>query len=154
MKKTGVMTLPTAFALCAVAVLSYAAGATQEKMPVNRTAAQLTWRPIQPESPIQVAILWGDMTSGGEYGMLLKLPAGIEAGMHSHTADYHAVNLQGTWIHTNQGRPSVELGPGSYVMQPGKQDHNDACTGSTECVLFVHQHGANDLIPAQEPGNR
>jgi len=83
--------------------------------------------------------------------MLLKLPPGFEAGMHSHTADYEAVLVQGTWIHTNDGDTSApkENTPGSFVFQPGKQNHNDICKSKTDCILFVHQHAKGDFIPAK-----
>jgi Domain of unknown function (DUF4437) len=139
--------------LAAVAGLSYAAGAAKGKQPVTMGASELVFEPYAPGAPLQVAKLWGDRAKGGDYGMLLKLPAGFEAGMHSHTADYHAVNVQGTWIHTNEGQtsPAKEMPPGSYVFQPGKQIHNDVCKGKTDCIIFVHQHAKGDFIPAKAP---
>lgn len=138
--------------LAAVAGLSYAAGAAKGKAPVNVGAADIKWEEYAPGTPLQVAKLWGDRAKGGDYGMLLKLPPGFEAGMHAHTGDYHAVSVQGSWLHTNEGDANAkEFGPGSYVMQPGKQFHNDVCKSKTECVLFVHQHAKGDFIPAKAP---
>lgn len=109
-----------------VAAVSYAAGVAQSK-PVNMPLSSMKWTPAAPGSPLQIAILWGDREKGNDYGMLLKMPAGAEAGMHAHTGAYHAVNVQGNWVHTNQGDPKgYELPPGSYVMQPGKAMHNDS----------------------------
>lgn len=125
----------------------YAAAAAQAGRPVNLPASGIKWVPYGPGTPLEIAVLWGDRTKG-EYGMLLKMPAGFDAGMHTHTADYHAVSVQGTWVHTNSGQPPVTLPVGSYVMQPGKAVHNDQCQGSTPCVLFVHQHAPGDFIPA------
>ena len=136
-----------AIVVAAVAAVSYAAGVAQGKS-VNMPLSSLKWAPAAPGSPIQIAVLWGDRANGPEYGMLLKMPAGSEAGMHAHTGDYHAVNVQGTWVHTNQGDPKQnELPPGSYAMQPGKAMHNDMCKGTTECIIFVHQHAPGDFIP-------
>lgn len=121
-----------------------AAGKTSTQVP----ATSLTWEPLAPGVPLQAAKLWGDRTKGA-YGMLLKLPAGFEAGEHGHTADYKAVLISGTWIHTDAGQPIAagkELSPGSYVMQPGKAMHNDACKAGTDCVLFVMQDGKNDFL--------
>jgi quercetin dioxygenase-like cupin family protein len=117
---------------------------------VEMPMSQVKWEPAGPGSPIQLGILWGDRNKGPEYAMLLKLPAGTEAGWHSHTAAYHAVAVQGTWVHTSskEGKP-IELGPGGHVMQPGKIVHNDACKGSTDCIIFIHQHAAGDMIPAK-----
>ena len=138
-----------AIVVAAVAAVSYAAGVAQGK-PVNMPLASLKWAPAAPGSPIQIAVLWGDRDKGPEYGMLLKMPAASEAGMHAHTGDYHAVNVQGTWVHTNQGDPKQnELPPGSYAMQPGKAMHNDMCKGTTECIIFVHQHAPGDFIPGK-----
>jgi quercetin dioxygenase-like cupin family protein len=138
-----------ALGVAAVAAISYAAGVAQGKA-VNSPLSSLKWVPAGPGSPIQIATLWGDREKGPEYGMLLKMPAGSEAGRHSHTGAYHAVNVQGTWVHTNDGDPKPhELPPGSYAMQPGKAVHNDMCKGTTECIIFVHQHAAGDFIPAK-----
>jgi anti-sigma factor ChrR (cupin superfamily) len=139
----------SALVVAAVAAVSYAAGVAQGK-PVNMPIANMKWMPAAPGSPLQVAILWGDRAKGNDYGMLLKLPAGSEAGKHAHTAAYHAVNVQGTWVHTNDGDPKAyELPTGSYAMQPGKAMHNDMCKGTTECIIFVHQHGPGDFIPGK-----
>jgi hypothetical protein len=92
--------------------------------------------PYAPGVPLQVAKLWGDRTKGA-YGMLLKLPAGFEAGFHAHTADYKAVLISGTWVHPDEGKEvaaSKELTPGSFVMQPGKVFHNDKCKEGSDCA--------------------
>src|SRR6185503_584759 len=121
--------LSTALVLVGVAGLSYAAGAAKGKAPVKVPMADMKWAPYTEGSPLSAIALWGDRTKAGEYGMLLKMPAGFEAGFHSHTADYQAVLVQGGWIHTFEGDTAapVVMTPGSYVMQPGKQNHNDQC---------------------------
>lgn len=140
--------------LVAVAGLSYAAGAAKGKAPINTAAGDLKWEPLMPGAPLQIAKLWGDRAKG-EYAMLLKMPGGFDSGMHSHTADYHGVAIKGTWVHTNEGGAAApELGPGSHVMQPGKQNHNDACKGTEECIIFVHQHAKGDFIPAKPPAEK
>lgn len=133
--------------LVLVACGAYSIGVAQGKA-VNMPAATLKWVPAAPGSPMQMVNLWGDQTKG-DYGMLLKMPAGMVAGRHTHTADYHALGVQGTWVHTNDGGKPIELGPGSYVMQPGKQVHDDSCKGPGECVIFVHQHAPRDFMPAK-----
>jgi hypothetical protein len=151
MKSTFKKSLVSALVLAAVS-LSYAAGAAAKgKPPVNWAASDLKWDPYAPGVPLQVAKLWGDRLKGGEYGMLLKLPAGFEAGFHSHTADYEAVLVQGTWVHSNEGdaTPAKEMTPGSYVFQPGKQIHNDVCKSKTDCIIFIHQHAKGDFIPVK-----
>ncbi len=137
-------------AVTGLAVASYAAGAAQARQAVNTPASAIKWEPYAPGTPLQIAVLWGDRAKGNDYGMLLKLPAGFEAGQHAHTGDYYAVNVQGNWVHTNAGSTAVpQLPPGSYVFQPGKQMHNDICKGTTDCILFIHQHAAGDFIPGK-----
>ena len=106
--------------------------------------------------PLQIAKLWGDRDKGPEYAMLLKLPAGSDSGMHAHTADYHAVLVQGTWVHTVEGDAASvkDLAPGSYVFQPGKQMHSDVCKGKQDCIIFVHQHAKGDFIPSKKPADK
>ena len=135
----------------AVAGVSYTAGAAKGKEAVMTPLPDIKFEPYAAGVPLQVAKLWGDRTKGGDYAMLLKMPAGFEVGMHAHTLDYYAVNVQGTWVHTVEGdtNPPKELAVGSYVFQPGKQMHNDVCKGKTDCILFIHQHGKGDFIPAK-----
>jgi anti-sigma factor ChrR (cupin superfamily) len=139
-------------ALSAVAGISYAAGAAKAKQAVLTPAADIVWEDLMPGAPLKMAKLWGDRSKGA-YGMLLKLPAGFEAGNHSHSLDYHAVVVQGSWQHTVAGdaAPPKEMGPGSYALQPGKQDHNDICKSKTDCIILIQQDGKGDFIPAKAP---
>jgi hypothetical protein len=131
-----------------VAAAAYTTGAAQAGQAVNVAAGDLEWAPYGPGSPLEVVTLWGDRTKG-EYGMLLKVPGNFELGWHTHTADYHGLAVQGTWVHTNADGQPHELPAGSYALQPGKQPHNDACKGSTPCIVLIHQHAAGDYTPVQ-----
>lgn len=149
MTKTATKTMLGVVVLCGVAAISYAAGAAKAKEAMITPAGELKWEPLMG-GPLQIAKLWGDRDKGPEYGMLLKVPAGFDSGMHAHTADYHAVAIQGPWVHTVDGdtTPGKELTPGSSVFQPGKQMHDDLCkAGKTECIVFIHQHAKGDFIP-------
>jgi quercetin dioxygenase-like cupin family protein len=151
MTKTLTKTLLGAMVLIAVAAVSYAAGAAKAKQAVITPAPEIKWEAMGPNMPLQMAKLWGDRDKGPEYGMLLKFPGGADSGMHSHTGDYHAISIQGTWVHTVEGEagPAKELPAGSYVFQPGKQMHSDVCKGKTDCIIFVHQHAKGDFIPSK-----
>ena len=100
-----------------ILALSYAAGAAKGKAPVNTPAGDLKWEEYAPGVPLQIAKLWGDRTKGGEYAMLLKFPPKFEAGMHAHTADYHAISIKGQWVHTNEGGAAVEKGVGLVEVE-------------------------------------
>jgi len=94
-------------------------------------------------------VLWGD-PKGNDYAVLLRLPPGFTPGPHGHTAAYHGVSIQGTWTHVFGDDDIRSLPPASYVMQPGGAEHNDAYAGPEDCILFIHQHGAQDFIPPKK----
>ena len=142
----------SALVLAAVAGASYTAGAMQANKPVMTPVGSVKWEPYAPGNPLQVATLWGDRTKGPQYGMLLKIPAGFDSGPHSHTNAYHALGIQGLWSHSNVGdKAMTDLPVGSFVFQPGKTVHTDVCKSKTDCIVFVHQHGPGDFLPAKMP---
>ena len=155
MKKTLTKMILGAVVLTAVAVVSYNAGAAKAKVATVTSAPEIKWEPMMGGA-MHMALLWGNRDKGPEYGMLLKFPGGADSGMHTHTGDYHAVSLQGTWVHAVEGEtaPAKELPPGSYVFQPGKQMHSDVCKGKQDCIIFVHQHAKGDFIPAKKPADK
>jgi quercetin dioxygenase-like cupin family protein len=132
--------------LLAAAGLGYVAA--NAKSGTMTAADQLEWRERRPGSPVKMVILWGNPNMG-EYATLLKFPAGFVAPIHAHTGDYHGMSLSGTWRHSFEGGEERDLPPGSYVFQPGLEMHGDACVGSQDCVLFIHQYVKDDFIPKQ-----
>jgi len=115
---------------------------------VEISADQLKWFEV-PGTPLKMAVAWGDPQKGA-HGRFLKLPAGFEAGMHAHTNDYDSVVVSGTWIHWEEGATTPkEFTVGSYVHQPGMHFHNDRCKEGADCILYTHQTGKNDYIPAK-----
>ena len=134
--------------LCLAAASGWATAADSGKAGVMIPVDQIQWKELSPGSPVMIALLWGDRTSG-DYAMLLKLPAGFVAPIHAHTGDYYGMNLTGTWRHSFDGGDQKDLAPGSYVYQPGMGFHGDSCIGSEDCILFIHQHAKGDFIPKQ-----
>ena len=134
--------------LLAAAGLSVGASGRQAK-PTNTPLLSMRWVPYAPGSPLQIAVLWGDRTKPVQYAMYLKMPAGFEAGRHTHTNDYHAVSIQGRWVHSNEDDRPHQLTAGGVAFQPGKQVHNDVCRGTTDCIILVTQMGPGDFVPAK-----
>jgi hypothetical protein len=87
----------------------------------------------------ELAALWGDR-SKGEAGTLLRTQADFESGLHSHTADYRAVVVQGVWKHwvpaTGEGM-GVRLERGAYWTQVKTQLHEDACISAEPCIILL-----------------
>jgi hypothetical protein len=103
------------------------------------TADRTPWYVEAPGVPVKLAKLWGDRTVG-EAGTLLTAPAGFHAGLHSHTADYWAVVVQGTWQHlvpsTGEGK-GLRLEPGAFWTQKRTEPHDDWCISKTPCVILL-----------------
>jgi quercetin dioxygenase-like cupin family protein len=134
-------------AIVASAGLGYTAHSEMAGM--MTPANQIDWQPIAEDSPLQMAVLFGD-PSKGENVRMFKLPAGHVVPVHMHTGDYHGVNVAGTWRHTFDGGEDLKLPAGSYVFQPGGQFHGDACVGPEECIIMVYQSGPADYIPKDQ----
>jgi len=148
------LAIPVLF-LAAVAFLTRsaeAADATSKggKEFVARSASDMTFAalPGGPPGPV-LATLWGDPTKGA-YGAIEKFPAGFSAPLHTHSGDHKVVIISGTWIHGEEGKPDVRLGPGSYLFQPANQKHTTACDTGSECVFFIESLGKFDIKMAGE----
>ena len=107
----------------------------------------LTYAAMSPdvEGGPEIAVLHGDLQSGGAF--FLRLPPGNKSGLHTHTADYHAVVVSGAPKHWIAGadKKAKPLAIGSHWFQPGGQPHGDECTGTEPCVLFLVMGGALDF---------
>ena len=115
--------------------------------PIVMPAGDLKWTDLDPAGApgVKVAALWGDHTTGA-FGAFFKLPAGFAVPLHAHTHDMHVVFVSGTYIQAPEGKPPFRLGPGSYLMQPGRDyRHTTSCDTSADCVFFVESKGAFDL---------
>ena len=90
-------------------------------------------------APVELGALWGDRGKG-EAGTLLRTPAGFQSGLHSHTADYQAVVVQGVWKHwvpsTSEGI-DVRLERGAHWTQVKTQLHEDACISAEPCIILL-----------------
>jgi quercetin dioxygenase-like cupin family protein len=143
-----------AVAILSVGVMVGAAGAKAMKEPKFTDFNDLKWGPMDPKDPThspQVSVVYGSLAKG-PMGFFLKAPAGQQFPRHSHTNDYYAVVVQGTWMHSFADANDMKKGgPGSTWYQPGKQVHGDGCAPGADCVVFISMpSGKEDFIPAKE----
>lgn len=111
----------------------------------------LEFQPLAEGSPVMIAVLWGDPMTGPS-GFLLRLPAGFEAPMHTHTASYRAVVVDGEALHWIEGEDkamAASLGEGGYWLQPGGQAHGDANPGDSPSLSLVIFDGPFDFVAAE-----
>lgn len=114
------------------------------------TRGEAKWAPADPAQPdgLKLAVVQGDPATG-PVGFLLEMPAGANAGLHSHTGSYHAVVLDGApahWLPHEQGE-GEPVEPGTYWFQPGGYDHGDRCTSDVPCHAFVFNEQLLDFKP-------
>lgn len=132
-----------------LAALLFVNTATAENKLTNKLTKpidQLEW--IKGAEGLYFALAWGDWTKEDtDYGMIVKIEAGVELPRHSHTHDYHGMTIQGTWVHSYAKGDDKVLPPGSYAFQAGKENHGDRCEGTVDCLLLIHQHGPRDFFP-------
>lgn len=122
-------------------------GQPKSLSPVALPVADLKWTDLDPTGApgVKVADLWGDHSSG-PFGAIFRLPAGFAVPLHTHTHDMKLVIVSGTYIQSPEGKPEFRLGPGSYLLQPGRAyRHTTSCDQASECVFFVESNGAFDL---------
>ena len=116
-------------------------------------AAELKWTDLDPTGApgVKVANLWGDHAKGA-FGAYFKLPAGFAVPLHTHTHDMKVIFVSGTYIQAPEGKPEFQLGPGSYMMQPGGDyRHTTSCAKTSDCVFFVESEGPFDLKVVAPP---
>lgn len=128
---------------------------TAGTQPIFLSATGLQWFDLDPVNApgVQLATLWGD-PAGGAFGAFMRLPAGFDAPLHTHTHPMKVVFVSGTYIQEPEGAPVVRLGPGSFMMQPGGDyRHRTSCDADADCVFFVESAGAFDMSVVQgSPG--
>jgi quercetin dioxygenase-like cupin family protein len=110
----------------------------------------LEWKalPDAPPGPM-IAVISGDPAKGAYTG-IEKFPAGFSAPLHTHSSDHKVVVISGTWIHGEEGKPEVRLGPGSYLFQPANKKHTTGCDAAAECVFFLDSSAKFDIKMAEE----
>ena len=101
-----------------------------------------------PLKGTHVAKLWGDWMKPGPYGVLVKFEAGLMNPLHKHTQTLKIVVLSGTFVHQPAGGAETRLGPGSYLLQAGGQNHVSGCAPGADCEFFMTSADKFDLILA------
>ena len=140
--------IATVFALIATAAfINTSTAHSTEQSKLTKNVDSLEW--VKGAEGLYFALSWGDWTKKGDYGMIVKIEAGVELPRHSHTYDYHGMTIQGNWVHSYKKGDERLLPSGSYAFQAGKEDHGDRCEGTLDCLILIHQHGPRDFFPEE-----
>jgi hypothetical protein len=144
--------LPAAFAAMFLSGMTMISSAAEldPKAVVFKLPDQINWGPVTPNGN-QQAILFGDPTKPGLYGVMTKWLAGNHFSRpHFHPNDRFITVLSGTWW-VGSGpdfdpNASVHMPAGSFVTHFGKQVHWDGAK-DTDAVLLIVGEGPAASTP-------
>jgi len=132
---TGTESMKLLTLIAASGALASAAHAADRMIPIEDIPCAVE----APGQPQRLGSVWG-VRSKGPAGTYLRVPGHWEAPVHTHTADYRAIVIQGVWKHwPASGRKAAapSLRPGSYWTQTARQWHADACISSSPCTILL-----------------
>ena len=140
--------------VCALASVSAYAQDVASGKSVNILPEQLKFQSfgakgVDPKTEITAANAFGTFNQSA-HGAFFKFSPGFVSPLHSHTADYFGVVIQGVGVNTQPGKAEVALPVGSYYFQKGGEVHVTKCLTETECVFFVNQTGKFDFMKAEK----
>lgn len=114
------------------------------------SAGKLTWMPFDPAHPdgAQIAVLYGDPSKPGPFGLRLKVPANTTFPSHAHTnAEYVTVVSGKAMISWGIGSDVMKgdtLTPGSFFRMTGGDHHT--FMSMDETIVEVHSTGPFDMM--------
>ena len=125
------------------------------KAVVYRLPDQIKWGPVNPAG-VQSAVLFGDPTKPGPYGVMVRWTAGNHFSKpHFHPNDRFITVISGTWWvgsgpNFDPANGSVPMPAGSFVVHYGKQVHWDGAK-ETDAVLMIVGDGPATSTPFVAP---
>lgn len=106
--------------------------------------------PLRGDQSPGAADLWGDRTSSGATGMLVRFKQGFSSPPHIHNVSYRGVVIEGS-VHNDD--PTAEfmwLSPGSFWTQPAGQAHITAAQGKQNLIYVEIDSGPYLVKPVSE----
>ena len=134
------------------AIGSFGLAVAQENIPsVSLPAEKIGFGPTGVKAAageLKAGPAYGDL-SKGKHGTFIRMPAGFVSDLHTHTADYFGIVIQGVGVNQQGDKNNVQLPVGSYWFQKGKEPHVTKCVSSTDCLFFIYQPDKFDYVPAK-----
>ncbi|WP_204378500.1 DUF4437 domain-containing protein [Agaribacterium haliotis] len=124
----------------------------QAEEPEIILAMDVKWTALNPKrgdkSP-QAANLWGDRTTSGPAGFLVKFADGFSSPAHIHNVSYRGVVIQGLVHNDDKNAEPMWMPTSSYWTQPAGEVHITSAKSAKNALL----NGAPSAAAKQEPEN-
>jgi beta-alanine degradation protein BauB len=114
----------------------------------NIPLESLSFQPLSGVDGPKRAIVFGDPNKGA-HGFYVRLPPKWASANHYHSANFHAVLIDGEIVNNYDGQTEeVRIGKGGYFSTASNVNHVTKCLSNTECILYVQMDAAFDAPPA------
>ncbi|MEM1356795.1 MAG: DUF4437 domain-containing protein [Bacteroidota bacterium] len=115
-------------------------------------AADIEWSALNPargaNSP-RAANLWGDRTTNGATGFLVRFKEGFSSPPHIHNVSYRAIVMEGEVHNDDPEAANLWMPPGSYWTQPSGEVHITSAR-ATENMAYVEIDSGPYLVQPTE----
>jgi hypothetical protein len=148
------MTNPLRLAALLLAIVCWTGSPVQAQdapVSISIPADKITFGPTGVKTEVgelKAGPAYGDLATG-KHGTFVRMPAHFVSPLHTHTADYYAVVIEGTAINAQGGRNDVPLPVGSYWFQRGEEPHVTKCVSDADCLFFIVQPDKFDYVPSK-----
>lgn len=147
MRKFVLLLLGTAF----IFVCPYSALAENDKELLS--SSDITWTPLNPargdKSP-QAGQLWGDRTTEGPSGFLVKFADGFSSPPHIHNVTYRGVVIEGLVHNDDPQAENMWLPAGSFWTQPAGEAHITSAQGERNIAYIEIEDGPYLVKPTAD----
>jgi len=135
---------------CLLAPVLAEQAASDRKVPLMVSLADLKWVELPERKGMQFALLSGDPKTGA-YTQIRKVPPGTDNPLHSHSSEITNVIISGVWYTGADSTLAKDFGPGSVITMPADWIHVSGCRRGSECVFYQQGKGKFDFKPVSEP---
>jgi len=150
MKKIYVLTLLTAVLLNFLNLIEVKA--TEKSIDIV-TKSEMDWSHLNPargdKSP-RAGQLWGDRTTKGASGFLVKFNKGFSSPPHIHNVTYRGVVISGLVHNDDPKAENMWLPAGSFWTQPAGEVHITSAEGMENIAYIEIDSGPYLVKPAEE----
>ena len=146
MRRIEMINSRSATAIAAITLGAFFAGSVSAQDTAGRVYDEIEFTEGAPG--VHFGLLWGDWATG-PFSMIVRIEGGAQAPDHHHPANYNAVSIQGTWVHTDSDGTEHVITPGSSAHQPAEEVHGDRCRGPEDCIILVQMDGPNGFVVAE-----